>query len=349
MVNKTRLNSILPKYIEKRIKYLVISCFVLVLFNYILIFLFQYKHIKSNLLFVVSFGVFIFLGIYAYRSVYVPYEQFSHLLRLFNSGHTYSHFTDLENPFSKEFEDMDSRLSQILNSNVLMSASKRQAQYLALQNQINPHFLYNTLEGIRSEALIEGNTSISSMCEALSTFFRYTINHVQNLVPLSMELDNTNNYFFIQQYRFGDKLSLKLSFLDGCEQEALKIKIPKLTLQPIIENAIVHGLERKSGPGEVLITFELLDSRLLIIVKDNGVGMNEEEVNNLRTMLATKDISQTDDSSKKSGGIALVNVNQRIKILFGERYGLDITSCLGLGTDITISLPIEYMSKEDEE
>lgn len=348
MVKKNKLSSILPKYIEKRIKYLVLSCFALVIISYVLLFLFQFKNYKSNLVFIGTFCLFIILVISSYRSVYIPYKQFSHLLRLFNSGHTYSHFTDLQNPFSKEFEDMDNRLSQILNSNVLMSASKRQAQYLALQNQINPHFLYNTLEGIRSEALVEGNTSISSMCEALSTFFRYTINHVRNLVPLSMELNNTNNYFFIQQYRFGDKLSLKLSFLDDCQEEALKVRIPKLTLQPIVENAIVHGLERKSGPGEVHILIEILDSRLLIIVKDNGVGMDDENLNKLRRILATKDFSQVDESNKESGGIALLNVNQRIKILFGERYGLDINSCLNLGTDITISLPIEYISKEDD-
>lgn len=348
MARNKHIHNILPKYIETRIIFLIISCFTLVIFNYFIIFNFQYSNTKSNILFAISFCLFILLAIYSYHSVFVPYKQFKHLLRLFNSGHTFSHFTDLQNPFSKEFEEMDNRLSQILNSNVLMSASKRQAQYLALQNQINPHFLYNTLEGIRSEALIDGKTSISSMCEALSTFFRYTINHVENLVPLSMELDNTNNYFFIQQYRFGDKLSLKLSFLDGCKDDALKIKIPKLTLQPIVENAIIHGLEKKRGPGEILITVEVLDSRLQIIVKDNGIGVKDEDLNNLRTRLATKDITNTEDSNKKSGGIALINVNQRIKILFGERYGLEITSCLGLGTDITISLPIEYKSKEQE-
>lgn len=337
-----------PKYIEKRIELLFFLFCLILLLTLFLVFLFYYNHLNNQNLFFIPFLSIFPLAYYGYIHIYKPYKHFSHLLQLFNSGHTYSHFTDLENPFSKEFEDMDKRLSQILNSNDLMSASKRQAQYLALQNQINPHFLYNTLEGIRSEALIEGNTSISSMSEALSTFFRYTISHVENLVSLSAEIENTRNYFFIQEYRFGDRLSLNVAFLDDCEENALLIKIPKLTLQPIVENAIIHGLESKGGYGEVLIVIELLDTRLLITVKDNGIGMDENSLNKLRSKLSKNYTNQFVDDSKNQGGIALINVNQRIKILFGEQYGLDITSCIGLGTDITISLPIEYISEGEE-
>jgi two-component system sensor histidine kinase YesM len=348
MVKRNRTWFKEPKYIERRIELLFTFLVILIMFTLFLVFLFYYGHIENSYWFFIPFLLIFPLLYYGYNNVYKPYKHFSHLLQLFNSGHTYSHFTDLENPFSKEFEEMDNRLSQILNSNDLMSASKRQAQYLALQNQINPHFLYNTLEGIRSEALIEGNTSISSMSEALSTFFRYTISHVENLVSLSDEIDNTNNYFFIQEYRFGDRLSLKVLFLDDCREDSLRIKIPKLTLQPIVENAIIHGLETKGGNGEVIINIELLDTRLLITVKDNGIGMDEDELNSLRNKLSTNSANQFVDESKGNGGIALINVDQRIKILFGEQYGLDITSCKGLGTDITISLPIEYTSKGNE-
>ncbi|MFA7109253.1 MAG: sensor histidine kinase, partial [Sphaerochaetaceae bacterium] len=168
-----------------------------------------------------------------------------------------------------------------------------------------------------------------------------------NLVPLSMELDNTKNYFFIQQYRFGDRISLDLSFLDNCEEQALRIKIPKLTLQPIVENAIVHGLECKSGKGRILINVEILDSRLLIVVKDNGVGMDEETTKTLRKKFVIRDNNQMVNNNNE-GGIALQNVNQRIKILFGEQYGLEVTSWVNVGTDITINLPVEDMSKEEE-
>lgn len=336
-----------PKYIETRLYVFIFSSLFLIVLTLFFVFLSHFGRIRSGNWFFLPIILIVLLVLYGYYHIYIPYKKFKHLLRLFNSGQTYSHFTDLKNPMSKEFEQMDNRLAQILDSDILMSVSKRQAQYLALQNQINPHFLYNTLEGIRSEALIEGNQSISSMCEALATFFRYTISHVQNLVPLSQEIENTKNYFYIQQYRFGERISMEISFIDNCEEDALRIRIPKLTLQPIVENAIVHGLECKKGNGTLFINIELFDSRLLISVKDNGVGMPEEQLKNLKADLL-KESSDQVDTTPIHGGIALVNVNSRIKLLFGERYGLDVTSCENLGTDVTISLPSEYKSAEEQ-
>lgn len=337
------------RYIEKRIQLVLTYCIVALIFNSVMVFLFQECHLHYLSGFMLSILLLIPVPFYIYFRIYVPYKRFVHLLQLFNSGYTYSHFTDLNNPFSKEFEKMDERLSTILTGNASITASKRQAEYLALQNQINPHFLYNTLEGIRAEALISGNTSISSMCEALSRFYRYTISHIQNLVPFSMELSNTKNYFFIQKYRFGERISLKLLFLDDCEEQALRIRIPKLTLQPIVENAIVHGLECKSGLGVITIIVEVLDSRLLISVKDNGVGIEESNLEKLRKILSFRDGNQTNNDDVE-GGIALKNVNQRIKILFGEQYGIEITSCLSVGTDVSLNLPLVYENiKEDNE
>ena len=323
-------------YLEERILLFCRCCLFITLLSLLLPFLIHYGWLKKTQWFLLPIVLFIAVIIWGYLDILVPYEKFKHLLRLFNSGHTFAQFTDSNNPFSPEFEEMDTRLELILNSDIPMSASKRQAQYLALQNQINPHFLYNTLEGIRGEALSANCTSIATMCEALSTFFRYTISQVQNLVSLREELDNTKNYFFIQQYRFGPRLSLQVMLADDCEKEAMEIRIPKLTLQPIVENAIIHGLECKLGEGIVRIKIEVMDSRLLITVSDNGVGMEAEQVVALRHALSVK---SSEGLAKKEGGIALENVNHRIKLLFGERYGLDITSCIGVGTDVMISLP----------
>ncbi|MGD1821221.1 MAG: sensor histidine kinase [Pleomorphochaeta sp.] len=330
------------KYVETKIIYLFYMTLFLIGLTLFFVFLSHFGRMDNDLWFFLPFSLLLVLFLYGYYKIYKPYKKFTHLMRLFNSGQTYSHFSDLKNPLSKEFEDMDNRLSQILDSDILMSVSKRQAQYLALQNQINPHFLYNTLEGIRSEALIAGNNSISSMCEALATFFRYTISHVQNLVSLSQELENTKNYFYIQQFRFGERLSMNVIFNDDCEDEAVRIKIPKLTLQPIVENAIVHGLERKKDNAILNIYISLLKSRLLINVKDNGIGMHEEALKKLRDALLLEHSDELDN--KEAGGIALINVNNRIKILFGERYGLEINSTENVGTDVLISLPIEYKS-----
>ena len=130
---------------------------------------------------------------------------------------------------------------------------QKQAEYLALQNQINPHFLYNALEAIRSDALLADCEDIAETTEALATFFRYTISNVQEYVTFSDELDNAENYFTIQRCRFGDKLDMELEMEN---EDLLEARMPKLILQPLVENAVVHGLEGKIGKGTVHISVE---------------------------------------------------------------------------------------------
>ena len=134
-------------------------------------------------------------------------------------------------------------IEKILRSPKLIDFNKRQAQYLALQNQINPHFLYNTLESIRGEALIAGLDGVADMTEALAKFFRYTITNIENLVTVQDELDNCETYFLIQKYRFGDRLQLHIDYDGEDWEDIMSCKIPKLTLQPILENSIIHGTE----------------------------------------------------------------------------------------------------------
>ncbi len=216
-----------------------------------------------------------------------------------------------------------------------MKILKKQAQYLALQNQINPHFLYNTLECIRSEAIVNKITTVANMTEALATFFRYTISDLDKLVPVSAELDNINNYYTIQHYRFGSRLSLKID-MEKDDDKILELYVPKLTLQPVVENAVFHGIEKKAGAGEVIIHFILTQQRLLIQVSDNGIGMQPDILDTLNDRLA-RNIPSSDT---EKGGIAVSNVNERIKLLFGDAYGIYIRSIQGHGTDVNITLPI---------
>lgn len=222
-----------------------------------------------------------------------------------------------------------------------MKILKKQAQYLALQNQINPHFLYNTLECIRSEAIVNKIDTVAKMTEALATFFRYTISDLDRLVPVSAELDNINNYYTIQHYRFGNRLSLKID-MEGDNDRILELYVPKLTLQPVVENAVFHGIEKKAGAGEVIIHFILTQQRLLIQVSDNGVGMQPDILGTLNERLA-RNIPSSDT---EKGGIAVSNVNERIKLLFGDTYGIYIRSIPGEGTDVNITLPI--VQRKDE-
>ena len=233
-------------------------------------------------------------------------------------------------------------MEKFLRSPKLMDLNKRQAQYLALQNQINPHFLYNTLESIRGEALIDG---VADMTEALAKFFRYTITKVENLVSVEEELDNCETYFGIQKYRFGDRLRLHIEYDPEEYEQIMNCRIPKLTLQPILENSIIHGTELKLGAGNLYIRFACTQDRLIICVSDDGVGMDEETLAALNRKLGRANDS-LGTSEEEKGGIALVNVTNRIHLIFGDEYGMHVYSVPGRETDVEITIPLTESDRE---
>nr|WP_319487296.1 histidine kinase [uncultured Caproiciproducens sp.] len=275
-----------------------------------------------------------------YRWIYQPYRESAKVLHLFLTGYTIHALFDQHVLLSPEIEEIIKKVEKIMNTDELVNATKKQAQYLALQNQINPHFLYNTLEGIRGETLNAGLENVSKMTEALATFFRYTISNVENLVTLEDELTNVNNYYIIQRYRFGERLNLSVEYDTENEMEIMACKLPKLTLQPIVENAIYHGIERKIGNGNVRIKIETTSSRLIITISDNGIGMTEERLREIDDKLSRTILDYIKPDSEAHGGIAVVNVNNRIKLLFGEEYGICMYSTLNVGTDVELTLPL---------
>lgn len=218
---------------------------------------------------------------FLYRFVYLPYKESRTVYEQFVKGYVLDDLFKMRYPFSAESAQAVQKFNELLDKENLINASKKQAEYLALQNQINPHFLYNTLEGIRSEALLAGLDGVAEMTEALATFFRYTISQVEYLVTLEDELANIENYYYIQQFRFGDKLALSIVYdhdEDVSELDILNCRLPKLTLQPIVENSIYHGIERKIGRGHLVIRIGVSDTRLRIRVSDDGLGMSEEKL-----------------------------------------------------------------------
>lgn len=202
---------------------------------------------------------------------------------------------------------------------------------LALQHQINPHFLYNTLEGIRSEALIGGVPSAAKMAELLANYFRYNITQTNTLVTIDDELANINNYFHIQKFRFEERLDMNIVFHEH-EELIRQTLIPKLTLQPIVENAILHGVEPQLSSGLVTLRFFLYSQRLVIVVSDTGVGILPCQLRRINTLLACSE-------PPASEGVGIYNVNTRIKLLLGQNYGLHINSVVNQGTDVEIHLP----------
>lgn len=213
---------------------------------------------------------------------------------------------------------------------------RKRVEVLALQSQINPHFLYNTLDSIRSRALLDGHREIASMTEILSKFFRYCISHDEGLVKIQEELNHIQSYYFIQKYRFEERLEMKIEIED---EEISQCYIPKMTLQPLVENAMIHGLERVNRKGIVTIRIYRTEKRIIIVISDNGAGMSPEQLIKLNQRMD----HQLYDAGKKRGnhnGIALTNVNSRIRITFGESFGIHYRSIVDGGTDAQIVIPV---------
>ena len=286
--------------------------------------------------------VFLVLIIYVgYVHVYKKFQQMERIFQLYAEGFLADDFFEQDIKLTPTFDKVLEILGERLDKSKRLNISKKQAQYLALQNQINPHFLYNTLEGIRSEALCAGMADVASMTEALATFFRYTISNVDRLVTLEDELSNIENYYIIQQFRFGDKLSLSIKYDDDNDDlSVLNLYLPKLILQPIVENSIYHGIERKIGKGNLRIKIDCTENRLIINISDDGLGMEKELLEQLNNKLLINSLDNTETSRERKGGIAIVNVNSRIKLLFGEEYGIYIYSTPNVGTDVEITLPL---------
>ncbi len=217
---------------------------------------------------------------------------------------------------------------------------KREAELHALQNQINPHFLYNTLEIIRSKALIRGVDDVAEMTEALGTLFRYYINRPGEMATIDEELDNVKNYVLIQKYRFPNRFRFEVHVEDR-ELGVLNRLIPVLTIQPLVENAISHGLANRTEGGLIQVYVHLCDDdQVYIIIMDNGVGIDEETLTRMRHRLRNPAMDMNVNKIKeKSPGIAMDNVNRRIRFYFGEEYGIEIQSTLGVGTNVVVRLP----------
>ena len=204
-----------------------------------------------------------------------------------------------------------------------------------LQFQINPHFLYNTLDTMRSYALLSDQKDIADMAENLALFFRYAISNRQLLVPVEDELRNIRHYLFIQKKRFGGRFETKIELESP---ELSNFYMPKLTIQPLVENAITHGLEKLRSGGMVIISISATERDLIVRVSDNGVGMTEQRLQALNDSLNGK-AQQAGEQRSRGNGIAMVNIQARIRALFGDGYGLHFRSAEGVGTTAYAVLP----------
>lgn len=210
--------------------------------------------------------------------------------------------------------------------------AKKRSELAYLKSQINPHFLYNTLETMKGSAIEEGAPNTMEMTKALGQIFRYSIKG-DEMVKLSDEFNIIKSYVKIQQIRFNDRIKVHYEFSD----EALDLKIPKMIIQPIVENAVFHGLEVKVGNGSLRIGGNIAGNVLNIWVKDDGVGIDIQELDVINTSLSDTHGKQEIKSDNQHMG--LYNVNNRIKLAFGEQYGLQLISSPGVGTEVLMKIP----------
>jgi len=212
-----------------------------------------------------------------------------------------------------------------------LRASQKEAEFKMLANQINPHFLYNTLETIRMKAFCNGDKEVSDIVKKLGKIMRRNLEVSGKMVTLQSELEIIESYLQIQSMRFEGMVKYELNIESTVKKDEYKI-LP-LLLQPVVENAFIHGLEEKREKGTIIIDILEKDECLIINVKDDGVGIEPENLEKINKRLA---LSEENDGKS----IGMINVNQRIKIHYGKQYGLNIESEFGKGTIVTLSLPI---------
>lgn len=269
-----------------------------------------------------------------------PLENLSRIMaqqngRPFTFSSPYMNYTDeigtLYNEYAHMLEELEASIKRDYKDKLIIL----DAQMKSLEARINSHFLFNTLESINSMAEIEDNEQIATMSLSLGNMFRYSIKTQSELVPLSDELKHVSDYVAIQKIRFSDRFS----FVQDIPEELLEQKVLKLILQPLVENALYHGLNYCSRGDRITVQARAEQSTLYISVTDNGKGMNRETLRQLNERLQ-EEASFTELGHRTKQSIGLKNIHSRIELYYGKGYGLQIASREKEGTTITIRLPI---------
>ena len=228
---------------------------------------------------------------------------------------------------SKRFNRMTTEIKELMLQNVKEQELKRKSELQVLQAQINPHFLYNTLDSIIWMSESGKSKEVTLMTASLAKLFRLSISKGEEFISIFNEIEHIKNYLTIQKMRYKSKLDFEINV----DKSIHSYKAIKIILQPLVENAIYHGIRNNEGIGTIQITGIRKENRILLQVIDNGIGMSQEDIQSMY---------RKDRTSEKGGGIGVLNVDTRIKLHFGEPYGLHFESELGKGTTVNVWLPV---------
>lgn len=302
----------------------------------------NYSQLLLFALFIVSFSIFllVFVNLRLSEWITAPMKKLDHAVRELERGVESVDF-NVDGPYEVEHlshsvQSMISTMRHLMEDVLRQEEEKRRSELDVLQSQINPHFLYNTLDSVVWMTENGRTQEAVVMLTALARFFRISLSKGSNIIPIGDEIEHARNYLTIQKMRYKNKFSADISVEPGVE----KLYTIKLIIQPILENAIYHGMEYADGDGEIHIRAFREEETVVIEVEDNGPGMSEEIVEQL--LKPTRDVSVP---KAKGSGIGFRNVHQRIQLTFGSAYGLTIRSEPDNGTVVRICLPV--LEEED--
>jgi len=276
--------------------------------------------------------VFGILAIILARGITEPLEYLTNTMRSIRKGNTGLRVDRLGNDeigelgenFNKMLDEMEQFIAREYKNQLLL----QKAEYKALQAQINPHFLHNTLDTMSSIAQIQECNLVSSLSESLSAIFRYSLDIKNPMSTIEKELLHLKNYIFVMDVRMNHEIHYQFEVAES----VLSFEIPRLTLQPILENALKYGVRDVKGEKIVKITGQEEEGIIFISVEDNGIGMDTGEIN--------EQLRRNDrDYVEKGDSIGLHNINARIKLLFGEEYGVYVDGAVGAGVKVTVRIP----------
>ena len=244
---------------------------------------------------------------------------------------------------SRGLNSMTEKLQMHIRKVYVAEIKQREAEIEALKTQIRPHYLYNTLDVIRMTAITNDDDQTAEMLDGLSGQLKYLIGNARDRVTLQAELDSVRNYFKIIRVRYENKMTLEIDV----PENLLDLEVPQLVLQPIVENSVKYGLRPKEGGnGVVAIRGEIQEAFLELTIMDNGVGMSEERLRYIQKLLE----DETEKcQEEESSGIGIKNVYERIKLIFGEEYRIEISSFENIGTIVKYRLPVTRAGEQERE
>lgn len=285
---------------------------------------------------IIKLGIFLLLAatllsIIISGSIVKPIQRLKYNMLEVSNGNLYSYYEVKNNDeisiLGRVFNQMVSDIKKLIQQVYKAEAQKRNAELKSLQSQINPHFLYNTLDTIQWKALDYNAFEVADMINSLSNLFRISLSNGKEFITIDDEVGHVRNYLEIQKIRYKDKINYDISVDDLVNQYL----VPKLIIQPLVENSIYHGLKLRKHNGNINISIESNEGFILIQVIDNGLGMNKEKLETIRDNL---------DKSIESEYYGLYNINERLKLAFGEKYNIIIESEFEVGTKVFLKIPI---------